>query len=217
MWRSKRRVSQLDLASQAGVSPRHLVRRDRPIEAEPRDGPAPGRASRRAAPRPQRDARPRPGSRRCTGSRRSTPRSWRACVRRSRSSSPTTSRARPSSSTAPGTSSRRTRASTAFLDLIAPELLEPPMNVIRASLHPRGLSPVDRELRRVRRPRVERLNRQLATTADPGLDALLDEVMAYPGRRATRSVTARCSRRRRRCSRCTSGSTTAPSCASSPR
>jgi hypothetical protein len=27
---------------------------------------------------------------------------------------------------------------------------------------------------------IERLNRQLATTADPGLEALLAEVMAYP-------------------------------------
>ena len=40
---------------------------------------------------------------------------------------------------------------------------------------------------------IERLNRQLATTADPGLAALLDEVMAYPDVAARRSVTVRCS------------------------
>ena len=68
----------------------------------------------------------------------------------------------------------------AFLDLIAPELLDPPMNVIRASLHPARPLEVHRELRRVRRPRDRGLNRQLVTTADPGLEALLDEVMAYP-------------------------------------
>ena len=68
----------------------------------------------------------------------------------------------------------------AFLDLIAPELLEHPMNVIRASLHPRGLSRYIVNFDEYAAHVIERLDRQLATTADPGLEALLAEVMAYP-------------------------------------
>jgi hypothetical protein len=69
---------------------------------------------------------------------------------------------------------------TAFLDLISPELLEPPLNVIRASLHPRGLSRFILNFDEYAAHVIERLNRQLATTSDPGLAALLDEVSDYP-------------------------------------
>jgi transcriptional regulator with XRE-family HTH domain len=69
---------------------------------------------------------------------------------------------------------------TAFLDLISPELLEPPLNVIRASLHPRGLSRFIVNFDEYAAHVIERLNRQLATTSDPGLAALLDEVSDYP-------------------------------------
>ena len=68
----------------------------------------------------------------------------------------------------------------AFLDLIGPELLEPPMNVIRASLHPEGLSRHIVNFDEYAAHVIERLNRQLATTADPGLGALLREVSQYP-------------------------------------
>jgi len=68
----------------------------------------------------------------------------------------------------------------AFLGLIAPELLEPPLNVIRASPPParalRYIVNFDEYAAHV----IERLRRQLATTSDPGLAALLDEVCAYP-------------------------------------
>jgi transcriptional regulator with XRE-family HTH domain len=67
-----------------------------------------------------------------------------------------------------------------FLDLISPELLDPPMNVIRASLHPRGLSRFIVNFDEYAAHVIERLNRQLATTSDPGLEALLHEVTAYP-------------------------------------
>jgi transcriptional regulator with XRE-family HTH domain len=69
---------------------------------------------------------------------------------------------------------------SAFLDLISPELLEPPLNVIRASLHPRGLSRFIVNFDEYAAHVIERLNRQLATTSDPGLAALLDEVSDYP-------------------------------------
>ena len=72
----------------------------------------------------------------------------------------------------------------AFLELIAPELLDPPMNVIRASLHPRGLSRYIVNFDEYAAHVVERLHRQLAATSDPGLEALLDEVIGLSGRGA---------------------------------
>ena len=73
----------------------------------------------------------------------------------------------------------------AFLDLISPELLDPPMNVIRASLHPRGLSRYIVNFDEYAAHVIERLNRQLAATSDPGLEALLDEVIGLSGRVAS--------------------------------
>lgn len=67
-----------------------------------------------------------------------------------------------------------------FLGLISPELLEPPVNVIRASLHPRGLSRFIVNFDEYAAHVIERLRRQLAATSDPGLAALLEEVCAYP-------------------------------------
>ncbi len=67
-----------------------------------------------------------------------------------------------------------------FLALVSAELLEPPMNVIRASLHPLGLSRFIVNFDEYAAHVVERLRRQLAATSDPALRALLDEVSAYP-------------------------------------
>jgi transcriptional regulator with XRE-family HTH domain len=67
-----------------------------------------------------------------------------------------------------------------FLGLIAPELLDPPLNVIRASLHPDGLSRFIVNFDEYAAHVIERLRRQLAATSDPGLAALLDEVCNYP-------------------------------------
>jgi transcriptional regulator with XRE-family HTH domain len=67
-----------------------------------------------------------------------------------------------------------------FLDLIDPHLLEAPMNVIRASLHPDGLSRWIVNFDEYAAHVVERLRRQLAASADQTLAALLDEVCAYP-------------------------------------
>jgi transcriptional regulator with XRE-family HTH domain len=69
---------------------------------------------------------------------------------------------------------------TSFLGLISPELLEPPMNVIRASLHPAGLSRYIVNFEEYAAHVIERLRRQLAATSDSGLSDLLAEVCAYP-------------------------------------
>lgn len=68
----------------------------------------------------------------------------------------------------------------AFLDIISPELLGPPLNVIRASLHPLGLSRSIVNFAEYAAHVIERLHRQLASSADPALAALLAEVSDYP-------------------------------------
>lgn len=64
----------------------------------------------------------------------------------------------------------------------SPALLVPPVNVLRLSLHPEGLAPMIVNLAEWRGHLLERLKRQLATTADTGLNDLLDELCAYPAR-----------------------------------
>ncbi len=64
---------------------------------------------------------------------------------------------------------------------IAPALLEPPVNVLRASLHPEGLAPHIANLPVWRGHILARLRQQIAATADPVLSDLLQELAAYPG------------------------------------
>jgi len=71
---------------------------------------------------------------------------------------------------------------TALLtDGVAPTLLKPPANVLRATLHPDGLAPRILNLGQWRGHLLARLRQQVEVTADPELTALLDELVAYPG------------------------------------
>lgn len=63
---------------------------------------------------------------------------------------------------------------------IAPALLQPPVNVLRASLHPNGLAPRIVNLAQWRAHLFERLHHQIALTADTTLAALADELASYP-------------------------------------
>jgi transcriptional regulator with XRE-family HTH domain len=62
----------------------------------------------------------------------------------------------------------------------APELLEPPVNVLRLSLHPQGVAPRIVNLGEWRGHLLGRLRREIAVTGDPELAALLDELHGYP-------------------------------------
>jgi transcriptional regulator with XRE-family HTH domain len=73
------------------------------------------------------------------------------------------------------------RAVPVLTDGVAPELLEPPLNVLRASLHPDGMAPRIANLAQWRAHVLERLARQAAGTGDPALDALRAELAGYPG------------------------------------
>lgn len=61
-----------------------------------------------------------------------------------------------------------------------PELLTQPMNVLRMTLHPKGLAPRIVNLTEWRSHLLDRLRRQIDATADAGLQALHDELKAYP-------------------------------------
>src|SRR5215218_7125223 len=62
---------------------------------------------------------------------------------------------------------------------VRPDLLEPPVNVLRVSLHPEGMAPLTVNLGEWRAHLLGRLRRQIALTADTGLRALYDELQAY--------------------------------------
>src|SRR5579883_932565 len=62
----------------------------------------------------------------------------------------------------------------------APELLKPPVNVMRLSLHPQGVAPRIANLAEWRDHLLFRLRRQHADSADAALGALIEELAAYP-------------------------------------
>jgi len=74
----------------------------------------------------------------------------------------------------------RNRAVEPFLARVAPELLEPPVNLLRLGLDPRGLAGLVVNLGDVRAMFRRRLARQLAAAPDPELAAIYAELLA-PG------------------------------------
>jgi transcriptional regulator with XRE-family HTH domain len=60
------------------------------------------------------------------------------------------------------------------------DLLRPPINVLRLSLHPEGLAPRIANLAEWRAQLLARLRRQVEVSADPVLAELLAELVAYP-------------------------------------
>lgn len=72
------------------------------------------------------------------------------------------------------------RAIGPLLTGVAPELLQPPVNVLRLSLHPSGLAPRIANLGQWRSHVLQRLHRQVELTADATLTALYEELRGYP-------------------------------------
>src|SRR5215212_5110117 len=70
---------------------------------------------------------------------------------------------------------------------VAAHLMEPPVNVLRVSLHPEGMAPRIVNLAEWRAHLLERLQRQIVATGSADLKSLYDEVSAYPGPRAAPS------------------------------
>src|SRR6266566_2029774 len=68
-----------------------------------------------------------------------------------------------------------------FTGGVSPELLEPPVNVLRLSLHPDGMAPRIANLPEWRAHLLARLHRQAEATGDHPLVALHAELSEYPG------------------------------------
>ena len=74
-------------------------------------------------------------------------------------------------------------SNAAVMALIAgasPQLLEPPINVLRLSLHPDGLASRIGNLSDWKRHILERLRHQATESGDPVLEDLIEELRAYP-------------------------------------
>jgi hypothetical protein len=67
-----------------------------------------------------------------------------------------------------------------FTEGLPQHVLEPPINVLRVSLHPHGVAPLIVNLGEWRAHLLGRLRRQVAQTADAELERLYDELRAYP-------------------------------------
>jgi hypothetical protein len=59
-------------------------------------------------------------------------------------------------------------------------LLQPPVNVLRLSLHPKGIAPRILNLEQWRSHLLTRLHRQIEVSGDPMLKELFDELRDYP-------------------------------------
>jgi transcriptional regulator with XRE-family HTH domain len=68
-----------------------------------------------------------------------------------------------------------------LLEGVAPELLEPPANGMRIALHPQGMAPRTLNLPEWSAHLLQRVRRQAQATGDPRLAELYDELAAYPG------------------------------------
>jgi transcriptional regulator with XRE-family HTH domain len=71
-------------------------------------------------------------------------------------------------------------ATALFMQGVAPEQLEPPVNVLRLSLHPQGLAPRIVNLGELRAHEFARLRRGIAISGDSYLAELLQELKSYP-------------------------------------
>jgi hypothetical protein len=77
-----------------------------------------------------------------------------------------------------------------LLDGVDASLLQPPVNVLRLSLHPSGLAPRVRNLPEWRAHLLQRLRQQIDASHDPHLVALLRELQALPAPAGARDESA---------------------------
>jgi MmyB-like transcription regulator ligand binding domain len=73
------------------------------------------------------------------------------------------------------------RSIAMFTDQVPAHLMEPPVNVLRVSLHPDGMASRILNYGEWRAHLLDRLQRQVALTADERLAELYEELSAYPG------------------------------------
>jgi transcriptional regulator with XRE-family HTH domain len=76
------------------------------------------------------------------------------------------------------------RSIAMFTDAVPAHLMEPPVNVLRVSLHPDGMASRILNYAEWRAHLLDRLHRQVALTGDDRLAALYAELSEYPGETA---------------------------------
>ncbi len=180
VWRQRRRLSQLDLAHEAAVSTRHLsfVENGR---AEPSREMVLRLAERLDIPLRERNTllvaagyAPMYRERPLDDPEMASARAAVELVLRGHEPYPALALDRHYNVVAAN------RAVPLFLQGLPDDLLAAPMNVLRISLHPRGVAPRIENLVQWRSHLFERLRQQIAATADPTLVELLAELEAYP-------------------------------------
>ena len=72
-------------------------------------------------------------------------------------------------------------------EAVAPELLEPPANALRITLHPQGMAPQILNFDEWSGHLLARLHRQATVTGDAELERLHEELSGYPGVRGDRA------------------------------
>ena len=72
------------------------------------------------------------------------------------------------------------KSALALMAGAAPQLLEPPINVLRLSLHPEGLAPQIVNLADWKRHILDRLRHQFSESGDSILEGLFEELRSYP-------------------------------------
>jgi transcriptional regulator with XRE-family HTH domain len=79
-------------------------------------------------------------------------------------------------------------AASVFIEAVGPDALQPTVNAVRLALHPDGLAPRIRNFPTWAAHMLESLERSVALTADAGLAELLVEVQGYPNIKALEPV-----------------------------
>jgi transcriptional regulator with XRE-family HTH domain len=85
------------------------------------------------------------------------------------------------------------RAASLLWDGVDPELLEPPINMLRLGVHPGGLPKISSMTVACNAPLIQKLKRRSREDADPALGRLIEEAESYlpddaPGGQATQPV-----------------------------
>ena len=85
------------------------------------------------------------------------------------------------------------RAASLLWDGVDPELLEPPINMLRLGVHPGGLPKISSMTAACNAPLIQKLRRRSREDADPALGRLIEEVESYlpddpPAGQATQPV-----------------------------
>jgi transcriptional regulator with XRE-family HTH domain len=71
------------------------------------------------------------------------------------------------------------RAASLLWDGVDPELLEPPINMLRLAVHPGGLPKISSMTAACNAPLIQKLRRRSREEADPALSELIEEVGSY--------------------------------------